>query len=119
MNLKVDVERKDGIAVVKVEGEIDLYTSSHFRNELHKLIDEGYNKLIISLDNVGYIDSTGLGILIGTLKRLKEVGGKLTVVCSSPQIKKVFTITGLVKILGLHENLQQAIDYIASEKGGE
>ena len=115
MSLKVKVDRGENLAIVEVEGEIDLNTSDIFRNELYKVIDEGYKKLIISLDKVKYIDSTGLGILIGALKKMRMNGGKLTVVCSLPQIKKVFTITGLVDILGLHESLQQAIDVLMRE----
>ena len=113
--IKVNVKKEEDIAIIEVEGEIDLNTSDIFRENLYQVIDEGYKKLVISLDKVNYIDSTGLGILIGGLKKMRLNNGRLTVVCSHPQIRKVFTITGLADILGLHENLQQAIDHLQRE----
>ncbi len=116
MNIKVSTETMDDIVVVYVEGEVDVYTSTYFKRELiNALENSGLNKLIISLNDVKYIDSTGLGILIGMLKRVKERNGKMTVVCSNPQIKKVFSITGLIKILGMHDNLQSAIDSLKKD----
>jgi len=56
---------------------------------------------VISLEKVRYIDSTGLGVLIGGLKRVREHGGSVNLVCTNPQIRKIFDITGLVKIFGI------------------
>ena len=58
---------------------------------------------MINLEKVRYIDSTGLGVLIGGLKRVREHGGSVNLVCTNPQIKKIFDITGLVKIFGIFE----------------
>ena len=58
---------------------------------------------------VRYIDSTGLGVLIGGLKRVREHGGSVNLVCTNPQIKKIFDITGLVKIFGIFENEDAAM----------
>ncbi len=118
MNIRVTKEKVEDIVVIDVEGEIDVYTSTYFKKELLKVLDEGNYNIIISLDKVRYIDSTGLGILIGMLKRVKEHNGHMTVVCSNPQIRKVFTITGLIKILGMHDNLQSAIDNIRKAMSG-
>ena len=62
------------------------------------------------LEKVRYIDSTGLGVLIGGLKRVREHGGTVNLVCTNPQIKKIFDITGLVKIFGIYDTETQACE---------
>ena len=74
-----------------------------------KLIDRGVYFLVINLEKVRYIDSTGLGVLIGGLKRVREHGGSVNLVCTNPQIKKIFDITGLVKIFGIFESEDAAM----------
>ena len=65
---------------------------------------------VVDLENVRYIDSTGLGVLIGGLKRVREHSGAVNLVCTNPQIKKIFDITGLVKIFGIFDNEAQACE---------
>jgi anti-sigma B factor antagonist len=98
--------------IVELTGEIDVYTSPKVKDAITDLIDKGRYNLIISLEDVRYIDSTGLGVLIGALKRVREHGGSVSLVCTNPQIKKIFEITGLVKIFGMHENEASALKAI-------
>ncbi len=95
----------DGDAyVVELGGEIDVYTSPKVKDAITELIDQGHYNLVINLEKVRYIDSTGLGVLIGGLKRVREHGGTVNLVCTNPQIKKIFDITGLVKIFGIFDD---------------
>ena len=74
-----------------------------------ELIDRGIYNLVINLEHVRYIDSTGLGVLIGGLKRVREHGGWVNLVCTNPQIRKIFDVAGLVKIFGIFEDEDAAM----------
>ncbi|TAM77432.1 anti-sigma factor antagonist [bacterium] len=114
MDIKVNVRPSDDEAhVVDLVGEIDVYTSPTVKDAITELIDEGHYHLIINLEGVRYIDSTGLGVLIGALKRVREHAGSVSLICTNPQVKKIFDITGLVKIFGIYENEQLAIKALA------
>lgn len=110
MDIKVDVrESKGDMYVVELNGEIDVYTSPKVKDAIGELIDKGHYNLVINLEKVRYIDSTGLGVLIGGLKRVREHGGTVNLVCTNPQIKKIFDITGLVKIFGIYDDEEAAM----------
>lgn len=105
MDIKVNVRETEGDGcIVDLAGEIDVYTSPKVKDALGALIDRGVYNLVINLEKVRYIDSTGLGVLIGGLKRVREHGGTVHLVCTNPQIKKIFDITGLVKIFGIFDS---------------
>ena len=113
MDIKVNVRELNGkqpVSVVDLNGEIDVYTSPKVKETLSDLIDKGHYSLVINLENVRYIDSTGLGVLIGGLKRVREHSGSVHLVCTNPQIKKIFDITGLAKIFGIFDSEQKACE---------
>ena len=110
LDIKVNVRESAGDCyVVDLTGEIDVYTSPKVKDAIGELIDRGVYNLVINLEKVRYIDSTGLGVLIGGLKRVREHGGSVNLVCTNPQIKKIFDITGLVKIFGIFEDEDAAM----------
>lgn len=114
MDIKVHVRQSEGDAyVVELAGEIDVYTSPKVKDAITELIDQGHYHLVINLEKVRYIDSTGLGVLIGGLKRVREHGGSVSLVCTNPQIKKIFDITGLVKIFGIFDTEPNAMKALA------
>jgi anti-sigma B factor antagonist len=110
VDIKVDVRASKGDTyTVDLNGEIDVYTSPKVKDAIGELIDKGHYNLVINLEKVRYIDSTGLGVLIGGLKRVREHGGTVNLVCTNPQIKKIFDITGLVKIFGIFDDENAAM----------
>jgi anti-sigma B factor antagonist len=86
--------------VLVVGGEIDVATSPQLRRELHQLIDQGATSIVLDLSEVTFIDSSGLGVLVGVLKRLREDGGDRALVLAGLQdpVRKVFDITGLSEL---------------------
>jgi anti-sigma B factor antagonist len=108
LEIKVNVRSDGDVSIVELAGEVDVYTSPKVKEVIGKLIDGGAYKLVIDLEHVRYIDSTGLGVLIGGLKRVREHGGAVNLVCSNPQIRKIFDITGLVKIFGIFDDVTAA-----------
>ena len=109
MDLKLGHYSKDGIEVVTVEGEIDIYTAPRLRELLIDLVSKNNYQLIVNLDKVGFLDSTGLGVLVGGLKRVRPHDGSLDLVCTQKQILNIFRITGLTKVFGIYQSVDQAI----------
>ena len=114
MNLKLGHYATDGIEVIDVQGEIDIYTAPRLRELLIDLVSQGSYQLIVNLDEVGFLDSTGLGVLVGGLRRVRAHNGSLDLVCTQQPILKIFRITGLTEVFGIYETVDQAI---AARKG--
>jgi anti-sigma B factor antagonist len=96
-------------AVLQVAGEIDAYTAPMLREQLRELAAKGAVHLIADLSQVSFLDSTGLGVLVGALKRLREAGGSLTLMIIAPRILRLFQITGLTKVFAIHPSVTGAI----------
>lgn len=113
LDIKVVSKEVKNAYVIDVQGEIDVYTSPRVKETINELIEKEHYNLIINLEEVRYIDSTGLGVLIGALKKVREHNGSINLICTNPQIKKIFNITGLVKIFGIFKNVEEAVNSIA------
>lgn len=109
MDLKITVRREGNVAVIDLAGEVDAYTSSRFREVMLDVIEGGTSRIVVSMRNVDYIDSSGLGALVGGLKRISERSGKIVLVCEKPQVRKVFEITGLEKVFQIFESEKDAV----------
>ena len=96
-------------AVLQVTGEVDAYTAPVLRERIRELAAKGTVHLIADLGQVDFLDSTGLGVLVGGLKRLREDGGSLALVISTPRILRIFQITGLTKALAVRQSAADAI----------
>ena len=115
MDIKVNTRvLNDKAQAVEVQGEIDVYTSPRVKETINELIEKGHYQLVINLEGVRYIDSTGLGVLIGALKKVREHSGRILLVCTNPQIKKIFNITGLVKIFEIFKDEEEALQILAN-----
>ena len=109
MDLKLGHYAKDGIEVIDVQGEIDIYTAPRLRELLIDLVSKGSYQLVVNLGKVGFLDSTGLGVLVGGLKRVRAHDGSLDLVCTQQRILKTIKITGLTRAFGIYETVDQAI----------
>ncbi len=88
-------------AVLSVNGEVDVYTAPTLRERILSAMNEGATTIVIDLSNVSFMDSTGLGILVGALKRMRQADGELHVVCDSEPVLKIFRVTGLMDVFGV------------------
>ncbi|MEV8513714.1 STAS domain-containing protein [Dactylosporangium sp. NPDC051484] len=96
------------LAVVTASGELDVATAPELRAYLHKLIDDGASTLVIDLSDVGFLDSTTLGVLISAHKRLAESGGVVELVIPHARLLRIFQITGLDRVFTIHESPAEA-----------
>ena len=105
-----------GSTVIAVSGEIDVYTAPRLRELLIELVNSRFYQLVVNMEKVEFLDSTGLGVLVGGLKRVRAHDGSLDLVCTQERILKSFRITGLTKVFGIHDTVDEAIAARRSEK---
>jgi len=96
-------------AVLRIAGEVDVYTAPHMRERVIHLVDNGALHVIADLREVTFLDSTGLGALVGSLKRLRARDGSLTLVIGADRILRIFRITGLHHVFVLRPSVQEAV----------
>jgi len=98
--------------VVSVGGEIDVYTAPKLREQIVQLVEDGQYHLVVDMEEVEFLDSTGLGVLVGGLKRVRAHDGSLRLVCTQERILKIFRITGLTKVFPIHSTVAEAVEAI-------
>lgn len=119
MDLTINVRHDGTVPIIDLSGEVDAYTSARFREAMVDLIESGAANLIVSMMKVEYIDSSGLGALVGGLKRSTENGGRIYIVCDNPQIRKVFEITGLEKVFPIYELEADAVKVLTKAEASK
>jgi anti-sigma B factor antagonist len=102
--------RSEGVhTIVELVGELDVTTMPRLRDRLAGLIADGHHHLVVDLQGVDFLDSTGLGVLLGGLRRVHPHNGSFQLVCTNDRILNVFRITGLVNIFSIHASVRDAI----------
>lgn len=112
MGLTLDVRRlgRDA-AVITAIGEIDVYDAPELRKVFVDLVQEERYRLVLNMDAVDFLDSTGLMVVVGGLKRVRPHNGTMAVVCNVERILKIFRITGIIHVLHVFRDEQIAIAY--------
>ncbi len=109
MHFEVVTSKRDGWTVVSVIGELDLATAPALRQRVVTLVTEGYNHLLVDLGATDFLDSIGLGVLVGALKRVEQSGGELVVTTDVQRIRQVFELTRLDNIVSIYPDVDSAV----------
>ena len=109
MDLTLETRETDGKTVVAVGGEIDVYTAPKLRDKISELVGNGVYEIVVDLSAVEFLDSTGLGVLVGGLKKVRAHDGSLALVCNQDRLLKIFRITGLAKVFVIHDSPEAAL----------
>ena len=109
MDLTLSTKEVDGTTIVAVGGEIDVYTAPKLRDKITELVNGGHHTLLVDLEAVEFLDSTGLGVLVGGLKKVRAQDGTMSLICSQDRLLKIFRITGLAKVFTIHESEAAAL----------
>lgn len=99
--------------VLEAVGTVDVYTAPCLKAKVQEQLREERVHLVIDLCHVDYLDSTGLGVILGAMKRARAQNGNLVLVASNPKIRRIFEITGLNKIVSVFERLDEAVRFVA------
>ncbi len=100
----------DAVGVVTVVGEIDLHAASSLRSELTAVSDESSVLIVVDLSAATFIDSMTLGVLAGAGRRMAQRGGELRIVCVDPNIRRIFGLTLLDRLLPIYSSLRAALE---------
>jgi len=109
VDVSVTSRESGGRTVIEVRGEIDVYTAPLLREEISTLVDADHTTIVVDLTQVSFMDSTGLGVLVGALKKVRTLGGDLSLVINEEKILKVFRITALTQVFSIHSSLEAAL----------
>ncbi|WP_067485688.1 STAS domain-containing protein [Actinomadura hibisca] len=108
MEFSVEHRTEQDLTVVTISGEIDVFTSPRLRELLLDIIDNGGVHLVVDLSEVTFLDSTGLGVLVGIYHRLRARDGSMSFMGVNDRVRRVFHVTQLTKIFVLHDSLADA-----------
>ncbi len=109
MDLTLTTHEVAGATIVAVGGEIDVYTAPRLRDMITELVSDGVYHLVIDMEGVEFLDSTGLGVLVGGLKKVRAHDGSLQLICTQERLLKIFRITGLAKVFTIHASTEAAL----------
>ncbi|MEM8922795.1 MAG: STAS domain-containing protein [Actinomycetota bacterium] len=113
--LEIHTEETADYTLCRPSGEIDSYTVAVFRESLAKLAGE--HRLLVDLSQVPFMDSAGLGALIGGIKKARDAGGSVAVACSRPALTRLLHTTGFDRIVPVTETIEEAEDALMEEAG--
>ncbi|NDD28961.1 MAG: anti-sigma factor antagonist [Proteobacteria bacterium] len=105
-----------GTTIVALDGEIDVHTAPRLREHLDTVLQGGSSRLVVDLENVRYIDSSGLSVLLETHRRAETAGGRMAIICTRSQILKLFSLTQLSEIFHVHASEGAAISDASSAR---
>jgi anti-sigma B factor antagonist len=96
------------VTILELSGEVDLHSSTAFREALQQAIGEGGRQILVDAMGVSFMDSTGLGVLVMGERQLRPLGGALAVACAI-ELRRLLELTGLVDVFSLHSSRGEAL----------
>lgn len=108
---QVESESRNGWTIIQPRGDIDVYSAPQLRDTIAEKMGLGPPNIVLNLEFVDFIDSTGLAIMIGALKRAKELDGAFVLVKPNEQVSRVLRITDLTKVLPAFDSIERAITH--------
>lgn len=109
IRLETRINEIDGVKILDLAGEIDVYTAPQFKESVNQIIDAGQKHLVINMERLSYMDSSGFATLLSATRRLKPDDGTVNLVRCSPAIDRILRITRLNTIFDLHDSLDDAL----------
>jgi anti-sigma B factor antagonist len=107
IDLNISSTKTGEFMVINLEGEVDVYSAGMLREEIINQVDNGEYNIVVNLSKVAFLDSTGLGVLVGGLKRVKPHDGQLGIICQQEKILRIFRITGMDKIFPIYSGVEE------------
>jgi anti-sigma B factor antagonist len=114
-DLGLMARKVEDVRILELSGDVDEFTCSKLREALMEILAEGDSQVVVNLSEVRYMDSAGLGTLVGGLKRVMEAEGYLAFYGANPQVVRILRVTGLDRVLDMHDGEQSAMDGLKAE----
>ncbi len=105
MSLAIELEVKHNVLCIRLAGELDHHTAEDLRQKVTSVLErKEINHILLNLENLSFMDSSGLGVILGRYKQVKNTGGEMVVCSISPPVKRLFDMSGLFKIIRLEQD---------------
>jgi stage II sporulation protein AA (anti-sigma F factor antagonist) len=110
VSLSINMEVKRDVLCIRLEGELDHHTAEDLRTKVTDMLEKhGVRHIILNLEQLSFMDSSGLGVILGRYKHVKSLGGEMVVCAISPAVKRLFEMSGLFKIIRLEVSEEHAL----------
>ncbi|MCX7772754.1 MAG: STAS domain-containing protein [Clostridia bacterium] len=105
-----ELKESKGIIIVSVEGQVRISTQNEFKDYLDKLFENHGSKIVVlDMENVSYMNSAGIGIIVDTFKNFRDAGGRLVLSGLAPDITKLFEVTKLNRFIEIYTYVDDAV----------
>jgi anti-sigma B factor antagonist len=108
--MEIEEKRVGDVAILTLNGRLDAYSANDVERSINALIDGDCVRIVVNFDGVEYISSSGLRVMLASLKRLKKEGGDLKLACLKPYVKEVFDIAGFTPLFEIHDREEEAVN---------
>ncbi|AIS52407.1 anti-sigma F factor antagonist [Thermoanaerobacter kivui] len=106
----IKFSKKEDSLIAKIEGELDHHVSENIKNAINEeYVKKSCRNLIFDLKNVNFMDSSGIGVIIGRYKKVKENNGKVAIVNANKQLHKLIEVSGLLRIVKCYNDIEEAL----------
>lgn len=110
MSLTIEVERSQNVLIVRLNGELDHHMAGKVRKEMEDEMEKApFTHFILNLEKLGFMDSSGLGVILGRYKKVSQLGGKMMLCSGSPAINRLMEMSGLFKVLSMYTDENSAL----------
>lgn len=104
--------------IVHLSGELDQHSAASLRRELDRRIFEGCNNVVFDFGDLEFMDSAGIGVILGRYKNVKALGGRVSVAAAKPQVKKILCLSAIDRLIPLYETVDEALSFTRRDQVG-
>jgi len=109
--VELELKQIRNTLLVRIRGEMDMVVAEKLRKEIDRKLDtKKISNLVINLEEVTFIDSSGLGVIIGRFKKISSLNGKMYIVGARPQVHKILMFSGINRLVSMYNNEQDIIN---------
>jgi stage II sporulation protein AA (anti-sigma F factor antagonist) len=110
LSLAIELDVKETVLCIRLSGELDHHAAEELRTKVTETLAANPIKhILLNLEKLAFMDSSGLGVILGRYKQIKTTGGEMVVCAISPAVKRLFDMSGLFKIIRLEDDEQKAL----------
>lgn len=111
--MQITLKLNQRTLIVSLTGELDHHGAEQIRSVIERAITEhDVKNLIFDFSNLSFMDSSGIGMIIGRYKLITSLGGSVSLVCTSPRMNKLVTMSGLTRLISVHQSVEQALNKV-------
>ncbi|HEY9062131.1 MAG TPA: anti-sigma F factor antagonist [Pseudobacteroides sp.] len=108
--MKVKFVNKGNTLIASIIGEMDHHTADYIRDKIDgEMIKSSTKNIVFDFSKVGFMDSSGIGVVMGRYKNISKLNGKTSIIKANEQIRRIFEMSGVVKLIPIYDNIDEAI----------